>query len=189
MPLRLPLTGGSMAQHASGLFPQRKTQGPGSLVRRFDDLHSGRRHVLLWGSHPCEAQCKIRLDTTLLLYSRPRRRRLRWLEPTSGHGNLAALVELGKQLCKTRCFRKKGALQGPSHSRHLLTSLHSAVVSGSQTYCVGASSETSTPCFPKKATAQTMSIRKSTYSSMEDSTGRGSLTSAILLLSATPHKP
>ena len=36
-----------------------------SLTRRFDDPHSRRRHVLLRGSHPCEAQCKIRLDTTL----------------------------------------------------------------------------------------------------------------------------
>ena len=32
-----------------------------SLVRHFDDPHSGRMHVLLCGSHPCEAQCKIRL--------------------------------------------------------------------------------------------------------------------------------
>ena len=36
-----------------------------SLVKRFDDPNSGRRHVLLSGSHPCEAQRKMRLDTTV----------------------------------------------------------------------------------------------------------------------------
>ena len=69
---------------------------------------------------------------TLLLYSRPCRqagefRLLCWLKPASEHGNSHCLGQVWLRLW--RC-----SLTGTQ---------------GSQTYCVGASSEASTPCCPK----------------------------------------
>ena len=92
--------------------------------KAFDDPHSGRRHALLWRSHPCEAQCKIRLDTTLCslrcsgstcstLDLAGRLVRFGCCAGSSlclSTETLTALVKIGKQLCKTRCFRRRKGL-------------------------------------------------------------------------------
>ena len=151
-----------------------------SLVRCFNNPHSGRRHALLWGSHPCEAQCKICLDTKLCssgcsgstCSTLDLAGRLANFGCCAGLSlclsteTLTALVKFGKQLCKTRCFRRrKGLCRVPltvgtplptlclgrlvASFRLRLWCCSLTGTKGSQTYCIGASSEASTPCFPK----------------------------------------